>query len=151
MGAAGSPVAMETADVVLFSEDLGKLQDALVLGRACRAKILQNVAFSVALRALVTALAFLGMIGLVGAILGEVLGAMAVIANGMSVMGYGRRRRMGGAAAEGRRDEALDLGGRAPPLPLRHAQPGGDSQDAGRGRGAEPPREGSSGGAAGVN
>ena len=112
MGAAGSPVAMETADVVLFSEDLGKLQDALVLGRACRAKILQNIAFSVALRALVTALAFLGMIGLVGAILGEVLGAMAVIANGMSVMGYGRRRRMGGAAADGRRDEDLDSGGR---------------------------------------
>ena len=93
MGAAGTPVAMETADVVLFSDDLGKLQDTLALGRTCRAKILQNVTFSVLLKGTIMVCAFLGRAGLIAAILADVLGAMVVIINGMSVMWDGKAAR----------------------------------------------------------
>jgi Cd2+/Zn2+-exporting ATPase len=50
MGAAGSDVALETADVVLMSDDLSKLPFALRLGRATIANIRQNVAIALALK-----------------------------------------------------------------------------------------------------
>ena len=46
MGAAGTDVAMETADVVLMSNDLGRLADALELAGAARRVVIQNLAFS---------------------------------------------------------------------------------------------------------
>ena len=63
MGAAGTPAAMETADVVLFSNDLGKLAEAARLGRRCRAAILQNVAFAIALKAAMIVVTLLGSSG----------------------------------------------------------------------------------------
>jgi len=86
MGAAGTPVAMETADVVLFSHNLQRLQEAFALGRTCRAKILQNIVFSIVLKAAIIGLTLTGHVGLIGAVLSDVVGAMGVIGNGMSVM-----------------------------------------------------------------
>jgi Cd2+/Zn2+-exporting ATPase len=46
MGAAGTDVALETADVVLMSDDLGKLVYAIDLSRRARVVVIQNLAFS---------------------------------------------------------------------------------------------------------
>ena len=46
MGAAGTDVALETADVALMADDLGKLPFAVGLGRATRAIIIQNLAIA---------------------------------------------------------------------------------------------------------
>jgi len=108
MGAAGTPAAMETADVVLFSNDLGKLAEAARLGRRCRAAILQNVVFAIALKAamiVVTLLGLLGSFALVAAILADVVGALVVILNGTKVLWWGRgpnRKRKKKEAAAGR-------------------------------------------------
>merc|ERR1719181_2245722 len=99
---------METADVVLFSNDLGKLAEAARLGRRCRAAILQNVVFAIALKAamiVVTLLGLLGSFALVAAILSDVVGALAVILNGTKVLWWGRgpnRKRKKKEAAAGR-------------------------------------------------
>jgi Cd2+/Zn2+-exporting ATPase len=46
MGGAGTDVALETADVVLMADDLGKLPYAVSLSRRTRRTIRQNLAFS---------------------------------------------------------------------------------------------------------
>lgn len=48
MGAGGTDVALETADIVLMASDLSKLPFALRLGRKAEAIVRQNVIFSVA-------------------------------------------------------------------------------------------------------
>ncbi len=48
MGAAGTDVAMETADVVLMSDSLKNIVFALALSRRARSIIYQNLAFSLA-------------------------------------------------------------------------------------------------------
>ncbi len=45
MGAAGTDVALETADVVLMSDDLNKLPYVLGLARKSRAIVWQNIIF----------------------------------------------------------------------------------------------------------
>ena len=70
MGAAGTDVAMETADVVLMSNDLRNIAFALELSRKARRVIIQNLMFSLAVIAvlIVSALGFqlplpIGVIG----------------------------------------------------------------------------------------
>ena len=48
MGAAGTDVAMETADVVLMSDNLQNIVFALALSRHARRVIFQNLAFALA-------------------------------------------------------------------------------------------------------
>lgn len=70
MGAAGSDVALETADIVLMTDNLEKLQQAIRLGRRAQAIVKQNIAFALSFIVflLVTNFAFnltmpLGVIG----------------------------------------------------------------------------------------
>lgn len=46
MGAAGSDVALETADIVLMADSLEKLEQAIRLGRRAQAIVKQNIAFA---------------------------------------------------------------------------------------------------------
>jgi len=86
MGAAGTPVAMETADVVLFSDNLSKLVDVIRLARTCRRTIAQNIAISICIKIAVIALTFTRKIGLLAVVLSDVFGALLVISNGLAVM-----------------------------------------------------------------
>jgi Cd2+/Zn2+-exporting ATPase len=60
MGAAGTDAAIETADVALMSDDLGKLPWLVRHSRRTLRVIRQNVAFSLAVKALFVALTFAG-------------------------------------------------------------------------------------------
>ena len=86
MGVAGTPVAIETSDVIIFSNSLNKLDEVVRLAKSCRVKVFQNVTFSIFLKILIVALTLTGHVGLIGAILADVVGAMFVITNGMMVM-----------------------------------------------------------------
>jgi Cd2+/Zn2+-exporting ATPase len=48
MGGRGTDAALETADIVLMRDDLGRLATAVELGRRTRAIIVQNLTFSIA-------------------------------------------------------------------------------------------------------
>ena len=69
MGAMGSDVAIETADVALMGEDLRHLPHTLSHARRARSIMLQNVGLSIALIAVLIPLAAFGMLGLAAVVL----------------------------------------------------------------------------------
>ncbi len=83
MGAAGSPQALETADVALMADDLTQLPFALRLAGFARQLILQNVLLSFGVKAVFLVLAFFGLTSLWVAILADVGMSLLVTLNGM--------------------------------------------------------------------
>jgi len=88
MGVAGSAVALETADVALFTNDLRQLAHILYLGRRSNSKILQNVVLSVIIKLAVIITTFLSLSGLMIAVLADVGSALLVIYNSMRLLSY---------------------------------------------------------------
>ncbi|GAA2410945.1 heavy metal translocating P-type ATPase [Mycolicibacterium llatzerense] len=64
MGAMGTDVAIETADVALMGEDLRHLPQVLAHSRRARRIMVQNIGFSLAIIAILIPLAALGVLGL---------------------------------------------------------------------------------------
>ncbi|CAM4339368.1 cation-translocating P-type ATPase [Nocardia ninae] len=83
MGAMGTDVAIETADVALMGEDLRHLPQALDHARRARAIMLQNVGLSLALITVLIPLALFGVLGLAAVVLVHELAEVVVIANGV--------------------------------------------------------------------
>jgi len=86
MGAAGSDVAMETADVVLMSDDLSRLPFALRLGRATLANIRQNVGIALALKLAFVVLAAAGLATMWMAIVADTGASLVVTANSLRLL-----------------------------------------------------------------
>lgn len=83
MGAMGTDVAIETADVALMGEDLRHLPQALAHARRSRAIMLQNVGLSLAIIIVLMPLALLGVLGLAAVVLVHEIAEIIVIANGV--------------------------------------------------------------------
>ncbi|KQR64076.1 ATPase P [Arthrobacter sp. Leaf337] len=83
MGAMGTDVAIETADIALMGEDLKHLPQVLDHARRTRQIMLQNVGLSLLLIAVLIPLALLGMLGLAAVVLIHELAEIVVIANGV--------------------------------------------------------------------
>jgi Zn2+/Cd2+-exporting ATPase len=90
MGAAGTDVALETADVALMQDDLPKLAEAVGLSRAAEGIIKQNVAFSIAIKGLFVLLAPFGLVALWLAVLADMGTSIAVTLNGLRLFRRGR-------------------------------------------------------------
>ncbi|MFQ5578516.1 MAG: heavy metal translocating P-type ATPase, partial [Anaerolineae bacterium] len=86
MGAAGTDVALETADVVLMADDLGKLPYAVSLGRRSRAIIKQNLAFSGLVIAVLISSAVFGLIPLPVGVVGHEGSTLLVVMNGLRLL-----------------------------------------------------------------
>jgi Zn2+/Cd2+-exporting ATPase len=91
MGAAGTDVALETADVALMQDDLPKLAEAVVLSRAVERIIRQNVAVSIAIKGLFVLLAPFGLVALWLAVLADMGTSIAVTLNGLRLFRQGNR------------------------------------------------------------
>ncbi|MGO0578027.1 heavy metal translocating P-type ATPase [Ornithinimicrobium panacihumi] len=83
MGAMGTDVAIETADVALMGDDLRLLPFAFDHARRTRAIMLQNVVLSLVLIAVLIPLALFGVLGLAAVVLIHELAEVVVIANGV--------------------------------------------------------------------
>ncbi|GAA2027264.1 cation-translocating P-type ATPase [Terrabacter terrae] len=83
MGAMGSDVAIETADVALMGEDLRHLPQTLTHARRARRIMLQNVGLSLGLIAILIPLAALGVLGLAAVVLVHEVAEVFVIGNGV--------------------------------------------------------------------
>ncbi len=84
MGAAGSDAALETADIALMGDDLGKLPYLITLSRRARTIIKQNVWASLLLKLALGLAVFPGWTTLVIAVLfGDMGASLAVIGNAM--------------------------------------------------------------------
>ncbi len=91
MGAAGTDVALETADVALMRDDLPKLAEAVGLSRAAERIIRQNVAVSIAIKGLFVLLAPFGLVALWLAVLADMGTSIAVTLNGLRLFRKGWR------------------------------------------------------------
>ena len=89
MGAAGTDVALETADVALMQDDLPKLAEAVRLSRAAERIIKQNVVVSIAIKGLFVLLAPFGLVALWLAVLADMGTSIAVTLNGLRLFRKG--------------------------------------------------------------
>ncbi|MBE0411690.1 MAG: heavy metal translocating P-type ATPase, partial [Anaerolineales bacterium] len=88
MGAAGSDIALETADVVLMADDLTHLPHAIGLSRRARATVWQNLAFSMAVILILVASAFGASMPLTLGVVGHEGSTVVVVLNGLRLLGY---------------------------------------------------------------
>lgn len=102
MGAGGTDVALETADVVLMASDLSKLPFTLRLGRQAEHIIKQNVAFSVGVIVVLVAVTILGpwlvpgfLLPLPLGVVGHEGSTLIVVSNGLRMLAMkpGKRTR----------------------------------------------------------
>jgi heavy metal translocating P-type ATPase len=90
MGARGTDVAMETADVALMADDLSRVPEAISLGRRTIGVIRQNAAFAIAFNLAMVGLAAWGTLGMIGGALVHQVSSLGVILNSMRLF-IGRR------------------------------------------------------------
>lgn len=83
MGGVGADVALETADVVLMGDKLERLLDALRLSQRARQVVWQNIAFSIAVIALLIIGVFLVELPLPIGVLGHEGSTVIVVLNGL--------------------------------------------------------------------
>ncbi len=91
MGGAGSPQALETADIALMRDDLTQLPFAVRLARFARRIMLTNVVLSFGMKAIFLVLALSGVASLWMAILADVGMSLVVTLNGMRPLAFERR------------------------------------------------------------
>ncbi len=86
MGAAGTDVALETADVALMADDLEKLVDALRLARRNQTVVRQNLALSTLVITGLVLGALTGLFSLTTAVIGHETSEFLVIASGLRML-----------------------------------------------------------------
>jgi Cd2+/Zn2+-exporting ATPase len=88
MGGAGTAVALETADVALMGDDVGRLPFAVGLSRQARQIIRQNVVIALLAIALLLVATLTGILGIGLAVLIHEGTTLVVIANALRLLGY---------------------------------------------------------------
>nr|QDC27810.1 heavy metal ATPase 2 [Sedum plumbizincicola] len=86
MGIAGSALATETGNVILMSNDIRKVPEAIKLARRAQAKVVQNVILSVVTKGAILALAIAGHPLVWAAVLADVGTCLLVIFNSMLLL-----------------------------------------------------------------
>lgn len=86
MGAAGTDVALETADVALMDDDLRRLPAFLRLSRRTATILRQNITLALGVKFVFFALAFTGHATLWMAVLADMGGSLVVVANGLRLL-----------------------------------------------------------------
>jgi Zn2+/Cd2+-exporting ATPase len=86
MGAVGTDVALETADVVLMADDLSKVAYAIDLSRRSRTVVQQNFAVAIGVIALLVLATFGGVLPLPVGVLGHEGSTVAVVLNGLRLL-----------------------------------------------------------------
>ncbi|MFN2322933.1 MAG: heavy metal translocating P-type ATPase [Trueperaceae bacterium] len=86
MGAAGSDTAIETADVALMDDDLGKVARFVRLSRATHRILVQNIAFAIVVKAVFFALTLTGYGTMWMAVFADMGTSLLVVANGLRLL-----------------------------------------------------------------
>jgi Cd2+/Zn2+-exporting ATPase len=90
MGAAGTDVALETADIVLMADDLSNIPYTIALSRATRTTLIANLGFALFMIALMLVGIFAVTLPLPLAVIGHEGGTVLVSLNGLRLLGYRR-------------------------------------------------------------
>jgi len=89
MGAAGTDAAIETADITLMKDDLGKIAETVLFGRRTLGIIHFNISFALVLKAVFLVLTLLGHASLWLAILADTGATLLVVANALRLLRNG--------------------------------------------------------------
>lgn len=87
MGPTATDTAIETSDITLVNDDLGKIPYIIALGKKTKQIMLQNIVFSISLKAIFIVLTLLGMANLWMAVFADTGTTLIVIANAMRLLG----------------------------------------------------------------
>ncbi|MFO7539422.1 MAG: heavy metal translocating P-type ATPase [Chloroflexota bacterium] len=88
MGAAGTDVALETADIVLMADDLNNLPYLIGLSHATRRTLVVNLTFALFMIVIMVAAVFSVNLALPLAVIGHEGGTVLVSLNGLRLLGY---------------------------------------------------------------
>ena len=91
MGAAGSDVALETADIALMGDDLAKLPVVIGLSRTASRIIRQNLYLSLGMVAFLIPATIIGFVGIGPAVVFHEGSTLVVVANALRLLAYRKR------------------------------------------------------------
>lgn len=86
IGAAGTDVALETADIVVMGEDLASLARAVRLSHRTRTIVRQNLIFAVGVMVVLVIAALMGQISLTTGVIGHEGSTILVVFNGLRLL-----------------------------------------------------------------
>ncbi|MDW7685282.1 MAG: heavy metal translocating P-type ATPase [Bacillota bacterium] len=86
MGAAGTDVALETANIVLMADDLSKVPYAISLGQRTNKVVKQNLSLAIGVVILLTAGTFIGNVNLPIGVIGHEGSTLLVILSGLRLL-----------------------------------------------------------------
>ncbi|WP_326542087.1 heavy metal translocating P-type ATPase [Pseudorhodoferax sp.] len=86
MGAAGTDVAMEAADVVVMNDDLRRIPETIRLSRRTHAVLWQNIVLALGIKAVFMVLALLGTATMWMAVFADMGATLLVVANGLRLL-----------------------------------------------------------------
>ncbi|EOA15977.1 hypothetical protein CARUB_v10004075mg [Capsella rubella] len=86
MGVSGSALATETGNIILMSNDIRRIPQAIKLARRAKRKVVENVIISISMKGAILALAFAGHPMIWAAVLADVGTCLLVILNSMLLL-----------------------------------------------------------------
>ena len=86
MGAAGTDVAMEAADVVIMNDDLRRVAATIRLSRKTRSVLWQNIALALGIKSVFLVLAIFGTATMWMAVFADMGASLLVVANGLRML-----------------------------------------------------------------
>ena len=86
MGALGSDMAIETADVIIQTDQPSRVADAVKLGHRTRSIVRQNIAFAIGVKVLVMVLGVVGIANMWEAVFADVGVALLCVLNSLRLM-----------------------------------------------------------------
>jgi len=86
MGGVGSDAAIEAADIVLMTDEPSKVATALRIAKETRRIVIQNIVFSLGIKALVLILSVLGIATMWGAVFADVGVTVIAVINSMRLL-----------------------------------------------------------------
>ena len=91
MGGLGSDMAVETADVVIQTDQPSRVAEAVTLGRRTRRIVMQNITFAIVIKVLVMVLGVLGIANMWEAVFADVGVALLCVLNALRLMQHTKR------------------------------------------------------------
>jgi Cd2+/Zn2+-exporting ATPase len=86
MGAAGTDIAMEAADVVIMNDDLGRIAETIRLSRRTHTVLWQNISLALGIKLVFFALAVFGSATMWMAVFADMGASLLVVANGLRLL-----------------------------------------------------------------
>jgi Cd2+/Zn2+-exporting ATPase len=86
MGAMGTDIAMEAADVVVMNDDLRRIPETIRLSRKTHAVLVQNISLALGIKAVFMVLALVGTATMWMAVFADMGATLLVVANGLRLM-----------------------------------------------------------------